>query len=299
MRSILDTHSLIYCGQETRVIPKILGIRNLWKKSILEWDRLISDGITEIILDSAIQAFIYEILVRHSQYANILCDKDPFVLKYAKYISTLFTNSKFLFLIRDGRAVIHSIMTRNVTITGFSLTDYRKNLKLWNKGIDIMVKDCRMIGTSRCLSVYYEQLVLHPKLTIENILKFLDIPWIDNVLHHDKLIDKRILLSITEHSSDQVIKPINLEPLTQWIGHIPDDIKREIDTLAPMLRQLGYDTQSDMPFYGIADHFVINNTIDIKRNASFWNEKMSRYARRLSNITFEETKLYEINKDKE
>jgi protein-tyrosine sulfotransferase len=157
--------------------------------------RLIAGGMTEEILDSAVRAFIYEILIHHSQSADILCDKDPFVLKYASYTSTIFPNSKFLLLIRDARAVIHSVMTRKVTITGFSLTDYRQNLKLWNKGIETMYEQCQQIGEKQCFLVYYEQLVLQPKKTIENILKFLNISWNDNVLHHEELIGKKISLS--------------------------------------------------------------------------------------------------------
>ncbi len=154
-----------------------------------------SGGISENMIDSAVRAFIYEILSQHSKSADIFCDKDPFVLKYAAYISTLFSNAKFLLLIRDGRAVIHSVMTRNVTITGFSSTDYRQNLKLWDKGIETMVSQCTEIGNTQCLMVYYEGLVLQPKKTIENILKFLDLKWVDDVLHHEEFIGKRISLS--------------------------------------------------------------------------------------------------------
>ena len=151
--------------------------------------------MTEEVLDSAVRAFIYEVIFHHSQPADVLCDKDPFVLKYASYVSSLFPNSKFLLIIRDARAVIHSVMTRRVTITGFSLTDYRKNLKLWNKGIGVMYEECKQLGQNKCLMVYYEQLVLQPKTTIKKILKFLNLIWTDDVLHHEKLIGKKISLS--------------------------------------------------------------------------------------------------------
>ena len=151
--------------------------------------------MTEAILDSAVRAFVYEILIHHGQFADVLCDKDPFVLKYASYISSVFSNAKFLLLIRDARAVIHSVMTRKVTITGFSLTDYRQNLHLWNKGVETMVQQCTEIGESKCFMVYYEQLVLQPKVTIGNILKFLNLSWVDSVLHHEELIGKKITLS--------------------------------------------------------------------------------------------------------
>jgi len=89
----------------------------------------------------------------------------------------------------------------------------------------------------------------------------------------------------TEHSSDQVIKPINLEALTKWIGHIPNDVKKELDTLAPMLRRLGYDTVSEVPSYGVADTLVLENMNKLKENAGYWQEKMKVYARQPPNGT--------------
>ena len=165
-----------------------------WKFHFV-FSRLLAGGMSEDILDSAVRAFIYEILVHHSQSADILCDKDPFVLKYAAYTSSIFPRSKFLLLIRDARAVIHSVMTRKVTITGFSLTDHRQNFRLWNKGMETMYDQCQQVGPKQCLIVYYEKLVLQPKKIIEDILLFLDIPWNDNVLHHEELIGKKISLS--------------------------------------------------------------------------------------------------------
>jgi protein-tyrosine sulfotransferase len=157
--------------------------------------RLMAGGMSEEILNSAVRAFIYEILIHHSRSADVLCDKDPFVLKYTSYISTIFPNSKFLLMIRDARAVIHSVMTRKVTITGFSLTDYRQNLILWNRGIETMYDQCKQVGSNTCLMVYYEQLVLQPKKTIANILNFLNLTWVESVLHHEELIGKKISLS--------------------------------------------------------------------------------------------------------
>jgi len=98
-------------------------------------------------------------------------------------------------------------------------------------------------------------------------------------------LEKKISLSKTEHSSDQVVKPINLEALTRWVGHIPQDVKREIDILAPMLRKLGYDTQSDRPLYGTPDQLVVDNMNRLRQNAEFWNAKVKIYARQLSNAT--------------
>lgn len=39
MRAILDSHPQVRCGEETRVIPRILSMRAAWKKSPVEWNR--------------------------------------------------------------------------------------------------------------------------------------------------------------------------------------------------------------------------------------------------------------------
>jgi protein-tyrosine sulfotransferase len=89
----------------------------------------------------------------------------------------------------------------------------------------------------------------------------------------------------TEHSSDQVIKPINLEALTKWVGHIPNDVKKELNALAPMLKKLGYDIESEIPTYGTADQLVLKNMNELKENADFWNAKVKVYARQSPNAT--------------
>jgi hypothetical protein len=39
MRAILDSHPMVRCGEETRIIPRILSMRVAWKKSAVEWNR--------------------------------------------------------------------------------------------------------------------------------------------------------------------------------------------------------------------------------------------------------------------
>lgn len=63
-----------------------------------------------------------------------------------------------------------------------------------------------------------------------------------------------------ERSTDQVIKPVNLEALTRWVGHIPADVLNDMDNIAPMLYKLGYDPTANPPDYGQPDPEVIQNT---------------------------------------
>ncbi|XP_010827156.1 PREDICTED: protein-tyrosine sulfotransferase 2 [Bison bison bison] len=262
MRAMLDAHPEVRCGEETRIIPRVLAMRQAWSKSGREKLRLDEAGVTDEVLDAAMQAFILEVIAKHGEPARVLCNKDPFTLKSSVYLSRLFPNSKFLLMVRDGRASVHSMITRKVTIAGFDLSSYRDCLTKWNKAIEVMYAQCMEVGRDKCLPVYYEQLVLHPRRSLKVILDFLGIAWSDAVLHHEDLIGKPggVSLSKIERSTDQVIKPVNLEALSKWTGHIPGDVLRDMAQIAPMLARLGYDPYANPPNYGNPDPIVINNT---------------------------------------
>ncbi|XP_044732513.1 protein-tyrosine sulfotransferase [Chrysoperla carnea] len=275
MRAMLDAHPEVRCGQETRVIPRVLQMRSHWMKSDKESLRLKEAGISKDVLDSAIAAFCLEVIARHGEPAPRLCNKDPLTIKMGTYVIDLFPNAKFIFMVRDGRATVHSIISRQVTITGFDLTSYRQCLTKWNQAVELMNAQCNTLGEERCLRVHYEKLVLHPREWMTRILKFLDIPWNESVLHHEEFINKPngISLSKVERSSDQVIKPVNLEALSKWVGKIPTDVVNQMADIAPMLSVLGYDPYANPPNYGEPDSQVADNTRRVQDNAHIWQEK--------------------------
>ena len=119
LRVLLDAHPDIRCGEETRVVPRILGFRSQWMKAPVESRRLKEAGITSDVLDSAVAAFILEIIAKHGPPSKRLCNKDPFTLRSAVYLRQLFPGSKFIFMVRDGRAVVHSIISRKVCYSCF------------------------------------------------------------------------------------------------------------------------------------------------------------------------------------
>ncbi|CAF1072324.1 unnamed protein product, partial [Brachionus calyciflorus] len=278
MRAMLDAHPDIRCGEETRVIPRILTMRNQWASSPKENERLKNAGVTDDAIDSAVGAFINEIVANHGKKAEHLCNKDPLVLRYTVYMKKLFPKSKFILMVRDGRAVVHSIISRKVSITGFNLESYKDCLTKWNYMIEIMYAQCIAVGPEYCLPVYYEQLVLHPEQNMRKILNFLNIEWNDAVLQHEKFIGDEISLSKNERSSDQVIKPVNLEALNSWVGKIPDDVTAQMDELAPMLRKLGYDPKANPPNYGDADPKIKENTFHVQQNKEYWHELAKKYS---------------------
>ncbi|XP_069366386.1 tyrosylprotein sulfotransferase 1, like [Paralichthys olivaceus] len=251
MRVMLDAHNAVRCGEETRVIPRLLAMRATWSRSAKERIRLDEAGVTDQVLDSAVRAFLLEVIVGHGEPAPRLCNKDPFALKSLSYLARIFPKAKFVLMLRDGRATVHSMISRKVTISGFDLTSYRDCLTKWSSAVETMFSQCQAAGKGRCLPVSYEQLVLQPQEEMRKLLNFLDLQWDPSVLHHEELIGKAggVSLSKVERSTDQVMKPVNTDALSKWVGHIPSDVLSDMAEIAPMLARLGYDPHANPPNY--------------------------------------------------
>ena len=194
MRALLDAHGDIRCGEETRVLPRILGIHSGMTKSELEMTRLKEAHIDEDVLNEALGAYMLSIISQHGDPAARLCNKDPFTLRSMSRIKNIFPNSKFILMLRDGRATVHSIISRHVTIKNFDIKTYRGALRDWNKAMDGMYSECQR-ASDACLSVHYEQLVLHPESQMRRILQFLGVAWDANVLRHEQMVGNEISLS--------------------------------------------------------------------------------------------------------
>lgn len=61
MRAMLDAHPDVRCGEETRVIPRILGMRGQWKNSEKEAKRLLEAGLNDEVSDENVFSVYLEI----------------------------------------------------------------------------------------------------------------------------------------------------------------------------------------------------------------------------------------------
>ena len=99
-----------------------------------------------------------------------------------------------------------------------------------------------------------------------------------------------------EPSTDQVIKPINVESSSTWVGKIPKDVVDNMENIAPMLTKLGYDPKANPPNYGKPDSFVVENMNKLKQNRGHWNSKekiIKEYRAKLIKKIENENPIYE------
>uniref|UniRef100_A0A1B6FGL7 Protein-tyrosine sulfotransferase n=1 Tax=Cuerna arida TaxID=1464854 RepID=A0A1B6FGL7_9HEMI len=110
------------CGPDTRVLPRILQMYHQWLTDSKEHRRLLEAGVDSQVLRAAVSALCLEVIVHHGDSAPLLCNKDPLTFQYAVYLSELFPKAKFLLVVRDGRAAVHSIISRQARFTWLGMT---------------------------------------------------------------------------------------------------------------------------------------------------------------------------------
>ena len=246
MRVLLDAHQNISCGQETRIIPRILKMFSQWNKSSKESQRLDEASLDGGALKRVMGVMFMQIFREQSDGSTEhFCNKDPFNLAHINDLEVIFPNARFILMIRDGRAVTHSITTRGITISGIDIKDEKKVLGFWNTACDNMIQECSRINRKhkqpQCLEVYYEQLIQDTESELIRVFKFLEIPWDSRILHHEQIIGNgEIKLSKWEPSSKQVSKAIYNESLYKWRSELSPRFLAGAHATAPLLTRLGY-----------------------------------------------------------
>lgn len=119
-----------------------------------------------------------------------------------KYIHA-WPNAQFLHIIRDGRDVVASQMIEHST---WGYSNIEEAAKGW---VDIIKKSRKYAKFYPLLEVRYEDLVTQPKATIQRILKFLGIPWHDDLLRHHEVNHTLYKNPYNHPSIDTIVRPIN------------------------------------------------------------------------------------------
>merc|ERR1711962_1996749 len=148
---------------------------------------------------------------------------EPFLMTQAGFLATAFNNSKVIHMVRDGRAISHSLVSRNLEFPPFSPTNHTQNLHSWAKLATGMEHICKSIGTSRCRTVRYEDMVERPEQVMRAVIDWLGLDWTEEILRHQDLMSQ-VKTSPMETTADQIGKPVYREAIDKWRGNIPKKV---------------------------------------------------------------------------
>ena len=104
--------------------------------------------------------------------SHIWVDHTPENISYATTLTELFPKSKYIHLVRDGRAVAASIIPLD-----WGPNSIVKAARWWMRMVSFGLAAESCLPADRIMRVRYEELVAQPESTLQSICQFLEIPY--------------------------------------------------------------------------------------------------------------------------
>jgi hypothetical protein len=146
--------------------------------------------------------------IANSYHKSVFIEQTPWYGQRLEVIKELFPNAKIIHILRDGRDVSLSFAR-----TPWWHDDPLENLERWGREITKISKDLKAnFKPNNFIEIRYEDFVLNPKETLNDICKFLDVAFEPNMLNPEFLTDYRTFRKGDLNDS------ISSKEFNQWAG---------------------------------------------------------------------------------
>lgn len=151
---------------------------------------------------------------------GVIVDKMPIRTIHAAAMHRLFPRAKFLFALRHPCDVILSNYMQNFAANeafvhfnslAESTRIYERVMRIWKTTSDLMPIPTHFVR--------YEQLVSDTERTLQEVCRFLDLPWIESMSAHQNTLKDRG--RIKTNSYHQVTEPVYLRSMNRWQHYRP------------------------------------------------------------------------------
>jgi 2-polyprenyl-3-methyl-5-hydroxy-6-metoxy-1,4-benzoquinol methylase/tetratricopeptide (TPR) repeat protein len=111
LRTMLDAHPRLHCGPELKLVPVLSQLRAQWLATM--GGALRDAGVTPERLDAGVRSFLEALLTGLAPAGTRLAEKTPHNVMHIDLLSRLFPRARFIHLVRDGRAVVASLLRQD------------------------------------------------------------------------------------------------------------------------------------------------------------------------------------------
>ena len=262
LRLMLGAHPNIFIPEETIFIPIFGKKLSKYTTSLgLNVPKLVDDIITflekraywksvpsrkrimelvgpEPSYSDVIRAVIASTADDQLHQLKYLGDKTPAYMHSIFYIDHLFPSSKVINVVRDVRDIATSVKKEPFWGGRTPMLVAEE----WNRWILNGILAERILGSERVLSVHYERLVESPRNVLQDIMKFLDLTYSDDMLEFYKTKEAESLSRFGRHRN--VTTPVS----TASVGRYKKSLSlKEIEAIeresGNTLLSLGYEVQ--------------------------------------------------------
>ncbi len=259
LRAILVNNSKIAIPPESYVLPNT--VRIFWTYNFLPWKELVKliigefeshndfcswdinmqDAYSRILnlnkKNQTLANIIDEIYCYYAELKfpdfEIWGDKTPYNTLKLDWIDLIFSNAKYIHIIRDGRDVVSSYlkMGRYKTV--------EEAAHRWKKSIELCEEFKKNKSENEYIEIRYEKLVTEPDHEIKCICNFLNIDFDISMLDIKKIVCKLGDVDVKQH--ENIKNPINANSIGKWEKNLTDKEKIKVkELLNDTLSELNY-----------------------------------------------------------
>ena len=166
-------------------------------------------------------------------------DKTPRYVTHLPALAALLPEARFIHVVRDGRDVAPGIVGMR-----WGPDNLRGAAVYWQRHVERGRSAGRALDPARYLEVSYEELVADPRPVVERICAFVDIPYVDAMLHPEARFDQ-VIAGVAEPSTHSGLR----RPISAVRDWRRDLTGREVALIEALvgdtLRAAGYELSDD------------------------------------------------------
>jgi hypothetical protein len=186
---------------------------------------------------------IFDLLINsltQKKSKQFFCEKTPQHLSSVKEILDLYPLAKVIYLVRDGRDVVNSLVKMPWRPEGIL-----NNSRFWKSYIKLGQKLEADLEDSKFITIRYEDLLNKTEETLKQLFGFLDIEYSSQVLERSGALDSESIFSEWESSwKHKSLDEIDSTRIGAWVKELDiQDQKILTWHQRKILNKLGYDVQ--------------------------------------------------------
>jgi len=161
--------------------------------------------------------------------------KTPRFVRHSELLHRHFPQARFVHLIRDPRAVVNSLIHSDVHRSNA----YHGSLR-WRRDVDLGLTFTEL-HSDRAITVYYEDLVQDPEITLRTILEFLGLPFHQEILGRQEQ-GAQEYSNFYSNIHAQLNRNVSTEFVDKWKNQLTTAEVEAVEAICgELMTRLGYD----------------------------------------------------------
>ena len=194
------------------------------KKSAMQYWNLTSPELLEKLntipkKDRSLHKALETLYKMNHDSATAWGDKTPYLIFALPYLEYLFPQAKYIYLVRDGRDVVRSIMNARKDAT------LKNSAERWVAASRMIQKIRRKGNNKNVRIIRYEDLVINTEEVVQSICHFLSIEYKVSMLDQSNILDLGDTI-LPHHENTK--RPIDSGSIGKWKSYFSEEQKNQL-----------------------------------------------------------------------